>query len=320
MIFRAWLLLWIVWSFSSFAFAQNLFQKIPPSIQRGMEAYQNERFEEANKAFEEALAHMPSNAQLEFNRGTTFFKQKKYHEALQSLERARELDDGKLRGDVFYNMGNTYAAMGKDADAIASYRQALRVNPQDNMARHNLEFLLSRPPPPEAQNSPGEKDSPQDAPSEPDAHSASAPQHTQDKQDTSTSSRNEKRTQENKENGPLDSSDAKPNEASRQDALNEDALNEDSRRAELNEDSVQDERNEHSEQDELNKHSGQEEVHEETVEGSPEEEGPKQQERQLGREEADKILDAFGVDEKSYEPWRFQQKPPAEERPYEQDW
>ncbi|MCL2313912.1 MAG: tetratricopeptide repeat protein, partial [Proteobacteria bacterium] len=143
---------WLSFAFSYSAFAQNLFQKIPPTVQHGIKAYRAEHFENALSAFEEAQTQMPSNAQLEFNRGTTLYKQGKYEEALQSLSHARELDDGRLYGDIFYNMGNTYAAMGNADDAIASYRQALRVNPQDTMARHNLEFLLSQPPSPQKDN------------------------------------------------------------------------------------------------------------------------------------------------------------------------
>jgi len=246
--------LWLGLGFSSGAFAQNLFQKIPPGIQRGMEAYNQERFEEAHEAFEAAQREMPSNAQLEFNRGTTFFKQEKYQEALQSLSRAREWDDGKLQGDIFYNMGNAYAAMGKAEEAMASYRQALRVNPEDSMARNNLEFLLAQPPPPP----PPPQPSPED---EEDSEEEDKP----DGADT--------------HNSPPQA-DTQPGEDS--------------------------------------KHN---EAKEEAEDKSPPQEGPpKRQGKQLSREEADKILDAFGRDEKGYEPWRFQQKPPVEAWQYEQDW
>jgi tetratricopeptide (TPR) repeat protein len=293
----------LVFGLSSAAFAQNLFQKIPPGVQHGMDAYQKERFEEALEAFEEAQLEMPSNAQLEFNRGTTFYKQEKYNEALQSLNRARELDDGKLQGDVFYNMGNTYAAMGKASEAMASYRQALRANPQDTMARHNLEFLLSQPPPPPSAQkddaSPGEEDKPEDADPKSDTSDASSqqqprddasPQQPRDDSNPSASPGNETHAQGNQEGTPPtpdDTEDAsqipndtKPDGDSKQNNSKEEALD----------------RN--------------------TQEDAP----PGRQERRLRKEDADKILDAFGMDEKSYEPWRFQKKPPAEEGPYAKDW
>jgi len=284
MTLRAAFWLWLASSFFSVAFAQNLFQKIPPSVQRGMEAYQNERFEEADAAFAQAQTHMPSNAQLEFNRGTTFFKQEKYNEALQSLSRALEWDEGKLRGDVFYNMGNTYAAMGNTADAIASYRQALRANPQDEMARHNLEFLLSLPPPPpppeDSPTSPKEDEKPSDASSSSDTPSPSPQQQTQDNPDTSTSADKKNPARENQESAPPTPGDAKDSPAP--------------------------------------KHN---DVNEETSEKNAPQEGASQRPTgRLRKEDADKILDAFGMDEKSYEPWRFQKKPPVEEWQYEQDW
>jgi len=269
--------LWFVLGFSSAAFAQNLFQKIPPSVQHGMEAYKQERFEQAHEAFEEAQTQMPANAQLEFNRGTTLYKQEKYQEALQSFSRARELNADKLRGDIFYNMGNTYAAMGNTADAIASYRQALRMNPEDSMARHNLEFLLHQPPPPQKpqknNDTSEEKDKPDNTPS--DAENVSSQQASSDKT-TSTPSDNETQTQGQKDT-PQNADDTKTGDKS--------------------------------------KHSHSKE---EALDGNTPSSGRRG--KQLSQEDADKILDAFGMDEKSYEPWRFQKKPPVEEWQYEKDW
>ena len=280
--FRALFLLWLSGGFSSLALAQNLLQTIPPSVQRGMEAYKAERFEKANEAFEEAQTHMPSNAQLEFNRGTTFFKQQKYSEALQSFSRAQEWDDGKLRGDVFYNMGNAYAAMGKAADAMAAYRQALRVNPQDAMARNNLEFLLSQPPPP-PQETPQDKDTSQEKDAS-DDDSASSQQSPRDNPAAPPPSDNENNAPEKPDNSPQDANPPKPEDAKQNNAPEETA---------------------------------KEEALEEKT---PQDNASRQQGKRFSREEADKLLDAFGMDEKSYEAWRFQKKPPVEEWQYEKDW
>ncbi|MCL2011531.1 MAG: tetratricopeptide repeat protein [Cystobacterineae bacterium] len=285
-------LFWLGLAFSPFAFAQHLFQKIPPNVKQGIEAYQTERFEDAHSAFEEAKTQMPSNAQLEFNQGTTYYKQGQYDNALNALNRARELDNGKLRGDIFYNMGNTYAAMGNIADAIASYRQALRLNPQDTMARQNMEFLLHQPPAPpqdKLQNNPKNNDDPEGKnPSEPldlePEKNPSSPQKPQDNKTTSTPSEHETGGHENTESqenvSPTPQNTTPDNNSP------------------------------------MKNPSGAETADRNRQENSL----PQQREKRLRKEDADRILDAFGMDEKSYEPWRLQKKPPAEGWQYEQDW
>ncbi|MCL2626335.1 MAG: tetratricopeptide repeat protein [Cystobacterineae bacterium] len=287
---RFWLSLWLALAFSFPAFAQNLLQKIPPKVQRGIKAYGAERFEDALVAFDEAQREIPSNAQLEFNRGTTFYKQEKYEEALQSLSHARELDDGKLQGDIFYNMGNTYAAMGHAADAIASYRQALRINPQDAMARHNLEFLLGQPPAPQKDNS------------------------KNNQKTKNTSGDNNPSDDSNPESNPNTPPQPKPRDNKIPPPDNETT-------PPKNTHGNQENSSQTSQNTQPDSHSKSEHSNEETLEKNAQEDGfLRQQKRQLGQEDADKILDAFGMDEKSYEPWRFQKKTPVEGWQYEQDW
>jgi tetratricopeptide (TPR) repeat protein len=50
------------------------------------------------------------------------------------------LEQGVRAPEVFYNLGNAAFRLGRLAEAILNYERALRLDPGDEDARHNLEF------------------------------------------------------------------------------------------------------------------------------------------------------------------------------------
>ncbi len=124
------------------------FEKNHPKVEEGNEAYRAGRYEEALKAFDAAKQELPTSAEVEFNRGNALNKLGRYDEAVQAYQRVQEAPKGSLRQKDYYNLANTLAQMGKDKEAISAYRKSLLLDPKDNEARHNLEVLLRKLPPP----------------------------------------------------------------------------------------------------------------------------------------------------------------------------
>lgn len=125
------------------AWAAGPLEKNHPLVDEGMSAFDRQDFESALKAFDGAKAQLPDNALVEFNRGTALHKLGRNEEARAALLRAAELDTkGELKGPIHYNLGNIWAATGNKKEAVAEYRKALRADPGDQLARHNLEVLL----------------------------------------------------------------------------------------------------------------------------------------------------------------------------------
>src|SRR5262249_18143535 len=63
--------------------------------------------------------------------------------AVQELRRALTSDDDQVKSAARYDMGTTLAQPGDhDAEAMQELKQALRLNPADSDAKHNLEVLL----------------------------------------------------------------------------------------------------------------------------------------------------------------------------------
>lgn len=127
----------------------GLLERPQPEVERGLRAYEKGEFTEALRLFDEAKQKLPDSARVEFNRGVALYKLGRLEEAKAAFGRAAEVDTGELQGRDYYNLGNAWAGLHDDRQAIRAFRRALVLNPADEQARHNLEVLLRKPPPPD---------------------------------------------------------------------------------------------------------------------------------------------------------------------------
>lgn len=82
-----------------------------------------------------ALALAPDRPALLHNRATLLHRRHRYRDALTLHERARAL--GLDEADAHYNRGNTLQGLGRNIDALAAYRDALRRNPRHRLALYD---------------------------------------------------------------------------------------------------------------------------------------------------------------------------------------
>jgi tetratricopeptide (TPR) repeat protein len=82
----------------------------------------------------------------------------RYDDAREAYRRAQEAAGPSLKERDLYNMGNALAQLGDTKAAIGAYRKALVLEPGDEEARHNLEVLLRKIPPPKSQTPDGGTD------------------------------------------------------------------------------------------------------------------------------------------------------------------
>jgi tetratricopeptide (TPR) repeat protein len=109
---------------------------------RGIEAYDARRYEAALTSFLRAEERSPDRPLLSFNVAAALYQQKRYEEALAAYERSRE--DPATTAASFYGAGNALFRMGKLPEAAELYKQALRRDPTDVDAKHNLEIVQQR--------------------------------------------------------------------------------------------------------------------------------------------------------------------------------
>ena len=127
--------------FAAFS-AQAQFANPRTVARSGNEAYSNGRFKEAETSYREALKQDMRLSEGTFNLGDALYKQKKYDE---SADQFRLLADNSkaaknLRSGAYYNLGNSYLQTKKLQESVDAYKNALRMNPDDEDARHNLAY------------------------------------------------------------------------------------------------------------------------------------------------------------------------------------
>jgi len=124
----------------------------------GINSYQQGKFEDSYKEFQETLkAHPQSRAEekLQFDSGTAAYKLKDYNKALESFSQALLTPDTGLQTKGHYNLGNTLYQRGEmqKADdkklsdwtnALDHYEQTLKLDPQNKEAKENYEYVKKK--------------------------------------------------------------------------------------------------------------------------------------------------------------------------------
>jgi Ca-activated chloride channel family protein len=128
-----------------------------PDVDKGNGAFKEGRYAEALDHYRAAEADRGSTPRLEFDKGTALYKlgeqatdpaekQKLMEQAEQAFERAADTDDPRMKSNAYHNLGNTHYQRQRWDDAIDKFRRALRADPQNDAARHNLEMALRQKP------------------------------------------------------------------------------------------------------------------------------------------------------------------------------
>ncbi|MEO5762994.1 MAG: VWA domain-containing protein [Vicinamibacteria bacterium] len=108
---------------------------------KGLKAYASGDASQALAAFERARAARPDSPVTRFNEAVAQAKAGKGPEAIEALTAlSREQND--LGFESNYNLGNALLGAKQLPAAVAAYRDALRLKPDDLRARRNLEIAL----------------------------------------------------------------------------------------------------------------------------------------------------------------------------------
>ncbi len=116
------------------------------TIREGNEAYEQKQYKDAEVNYRKALLKNSESYPALSNLGSAMFRQGLYGDAEQMWARAIEVDS--MSSQANYNMGSAQLAQRKQDPAkldaaIESFKQALRLNPRDDMARYNLAYALA---------------------------------------------------------------------------------------------------------------------------------------------------------------------------------
>lgn len=108
------------------------------------EAYENGNYEKAEELYLSAIEQDTDNAKLYFNLGNAQAKQDKVEEAIQSFMEFRAMvESPKEKAMAEYNIGTLLAEDRKWKPAASHFKNALKLNPTYEDAKHNYERALA---------------------------------------------------------------------------------------------------------------------------------------------------------------------------------
>ncbi len=113
-------------------------------VTEGNRLYSEEKFDEANNKYQDALLEDPGSPPIQFNVGNVLYKKKNYEKALEGYSKSLDTNDPLLQSQAYYNMGNTLYRNSKLPESILAYERALKLNPDDQDAKYNLEFVRNK--------------------------------------------------------------------------------------------------------------------------------------------------------------------------------
>jgi len=127
---------------------------IKKEVKKGNLLYNKGKFDEALKAYEQALSSTPDSDVINFNTATALYKTEQFEAAAGHFEKALLSDDESLRQKAQYNLGNAQYKYGISLEStdleravsllensLLHYERALSIDPKDEDARFNYEFV-----------------------------------------------------------------------------------------------------------------------------------------------------------------------------------
>ena len=120
--------------------AQNLPER--GLVRKGNRQFGRERYERSVDSYTRALEASPKCFEAGYNLSNALFRSERYDKAEQTLKSfaADSTRNAKDRADAYYNLGNTQFMQQKLQEALESYKNSLRLNPDDMEAKYNYAY------------------------------------------------------------------------------------------------------------------------------------------------------------------------------------
>jgi tetratricopeptide (TPR) repeat protein len=114
-------------------------------IRKGNSAFDDGLYQQAEIEYRKALEKVPLSDKADYNLGNALYKQKQYDAA--ATKYAALAEKGKDKQELnryYYNLGNALFDSRKYEKSVEAYKNALRNDPRDMDAKHNLQMALKK--------------------------------------------------------------------------------------------------------------------------------------------------------------------------------
>ena len=168
---------------------------------QGLDNFNSERFLEAQNYYDSILLEDSNNPKAHYGKGSSEYMLENYDNAQTSYNEALNTSEDKLRAKALYNLGNISFKNNKLEEALALYRKALELDPSDDEARYNYEYIKYQKSPPEEKNNDDNSEKEQDENKEKKKEEEGNKNEEEDKKDSEDekNQNDEKKDKENNE-------------------------------------------------------------------------------------------------------------------------
>ena len=99
------------------------------------------KFNNAEKEYRKALEKKPNDPKWDFNLADALYKQMRFEEATEKFgELTDKMETPEEKARALHNKGNSQLMQQKIDESIESYKEALRLNPNDMETKYNLAY------------------------------------------------------------------------------------------------------------------------------------------------------------------------------------
>lgn len=107
----------------------------------GNSAYNSGNYDAALYAYQEAQVAAPDRAEPYYNAASAYIGDNELNRAIDALNQALQTADTDLSIQAYYNLGLAYYELGMYAESIEVYQAGLRLDPENEDIRYNLEIV-----------------------------------------------------------------------------------------------------------------------------------------------------------------------------------
>ena len=120
---------------------QALGQSEKKMVREGNDLYEEGNYSEAEIEYRKALSEKPDYYKGKFNLGDAMYGQENYEESGKIFgELGETAKTPEEKSGSWYNLGNSLMKQQKYKESIEAYKKALRLDPDDQDAKYNLEY------------------------------------------------------------------------------------------------------------------------------------------------------------------------------------
>jgi len=120
-------------------------QTVRSHVSEGNRVYEKGRYTDAEVEYKKALEKNPKSKEAQFNLGNSYYKQQRFDEALREYGNSGvAMKSPEERAETYYNLGNSLYRSNKFQEAVEAYKHSLKLNPNDDDTRYNLQMARAK--------------------------------------------------------------------------------------------------------------------------------------------------------------------------------